>query len=49
MTELPRPVVLVLTGHVLKDPAHAGAVSEDSPVLDAPGVLSLVDQIRRET
>jgi threonine synthase len=43
--DVPRPVVLVLTGHVLKDPAHAVASVDDSPVLDAPGVLALVDGI----
>jgi threonine synthase len=41
--EIPRPVVLVLTGHVLKDPAHAIASADDSPVLDAAGVLALVN------
>jgi threonine synthase len=41
--EIPRPVVLVLSGHVLKDPAHAIAAAEDGPVLDAEGVLALVD------
>ncbi len=44
-TDVPRPVVLVLSGHVLKDPAHAVASVDDSPVLDAPGVLALVDGI----
>jgi threonine synthase len=40
--EIPRPVVLVLSGHVLKDPAHAMAAAQDGPVLDAEGVLALV-------
>jgi threonine synthase len=43
--DVPRPVVLVLSGHVLKDPAHAVASVDDSPVLDAPGALALVDGI----
>jgi len=42
---LPRPVVLVLTGHVLKDPAHAVASADDSPVLDAAGVVALAKGI----
>jgi threonine synthase len=43
--DVPRPVVLVLSGHVLKDPAHAVASVDDSPVLDAPGALALVEGI----
>jgi threonine synthase len=42
MMELPRPVVLVLSGHVLKDPAQVIASADDSPVLDAEGILALV-------
>jgi threonine synthase len=40
--EIPRPVVLVLSGHVLKDPAHAMAAAQDGSVLDGEGVLALV-------
>ena len=39
---VPRPVVLVLSGHVLKDPAQVIALADDSPVLDADGILALV-------
>ena len=41
-SQLPLPTVLVLSGHVLKDPAHALPAAEDGPVLDAEGVLALI-------
>jgi threonine synthase len=44
-TAVPRPVVLVLTGHVLKDPVHAPAPVDDGSALDADAVLELVRQV----
>jgi len=46
---IPRPVVLVLSGHVLKDPKYATAASEDGPVLDPAGVLALVHRIEAKS